>query len=533
MQMPSELGGGAGDLGGANSPAEYRGVPKVIRPGGGSLDAPKYSDLIRRRRTVADLVGETRPEFKRPIESPSDLPAESVRISARNVRGLQVGHHNMQVNSFEYEVEKIDLNLESFLSRAGVREALANFARQPERQDLRREADRVLGQKPFWRAATELKVEPAVLAESTSERMIDALLFVENSSGVQVGNHSTQDNKFLYVVASSVDAAQLLADDSELRASVLDCVCGEGSVGLRHELTEALESAILESPDIRIRGEFIRLPKAGQVQIDGSDGVSVGNSNRQHNSVTARIVVPGALVGSVESFQVESEDSENAEHLSSPVADVLNGPMADGALDRFDEAPQMAGQGVYSEQSGAAATRVSEVDLTSGLDGHERGVIGTSMAPSVPQVASELATGTQVTSEGVTCGDRREEFPATIDGAELVTANSVNKESREASGADILGDLGQEAAVGRAGDMQIGSSGRVDPKLANDQADSVGPPFSTIDSNSAAFAGFERTDRYEEARQAVLSSIARAAAGMGSDTEGILRLANALKLLEG
>jgi hypothetical protein len=192
-----------------------------------------------------------------------------------------------------------------------VQDSLKALSKDPDSFDLQRKADRLLASGPLFRKQAELRVESSEMNSEQQRSVFDAFLFVDNSEGVQVGDHATQRNQFLYVVAPTLDAAQLLADDPSVRCAIIDCICSPDEAGagalLRDELAAALEWAVLSCPDIRTAGDLVRLPTRGRVEIDGGDGVSIGKKGQQRNEASAKIVVPGTVVESVQENRITTE----------------------------------------------------------------------------------------------------------------------------------------------------------------------------------------------------------------------------------
>lgn len=237
----------------------------------------------------------------------------SYAITARNVRGLQIGTRNLQVNSYEYQVDRPNIDFATVLSRAAVREALKALSQNPNNVNLQRKADKLLASGPLLRKQPDLCVERSEVGNEQRSSVIDAFVFVENSTGVQIGDRATQRNRFLYVVAPTMDAAQLLADDPNVRSAVIDCVCSpnEAATGdvFRDKLEASLEFAVLNSPDIRTTGDLIRPSRNGIVDVNGGDGVSIGKKGRQRNEVHAVVVVPKTVVKSVQTKRIVGQPS--------------------------------------------------------------------------------------------------------------------------------------------------------------------------------------------------------------------------------
>jgi hypothetical protein len=253
------------------------------------------------RTSVEGLGPDSTSDCHSSAETNEDCP---YRITARNVRGLQIGERNLQVNTYEYEVERPNIDFEAVLSRAHVREALKALSYDPDNADLQRKTDRLLAQGPLFRKKPELHVEQSTMSSERQWSLFEAFIFVRKCEGVQVGNDATQKNRFVYVVAPTVHARQLLADDPSVRAAFIRCVCSTNVARsedtFRDELAGALGDAILSSPGIRTTGTKIRHPY-GRVDIADEDGaqVDLGRKGRQENKASAVVVIPRGVVNPV------------------------------------------------------------------------------------------------------------------------------------------------------------------------------------------------------------------------------------------
>lgn len=264
--------------------------PSVVRLG------ERPSVRLRERPNVVRLSPDVKSEY------PSSPAMNEYRITARHVRGLQIGERNLQVNTYEYEVERPDIDFTAVLSRADVREALKALSTEPDNAALQRKADGLLAQGPLFRKKPELRVEQSTMSSERQSSLFEAFIFIRKCQGVQIGNDATQKNRFVYVVAPTVHARQLLTDDPSVRAALMRCVCStdvaRSEERFRDELSGALEDAILTSPEIRTTGIEIRPRAHGRVDINGGDGVQVdiGGKGRQENTASAMVVIPGSVV---------------------------------------------------------------------------------------------------------------------------------------------------------------------------------------------------------------------------------------------
>jgi hypothetical protein len=254
------------------------------------------------------------------------------RITAKDVRGLQIGERNLQVNTYEYEVERPDIDFAAALSRAGVRDALKALSADPGNAELQRKADRALAEGPLFRREPELRVEQSSITSERQSTFFEAFIFVRKCEGAQVGNDATQKNRFAYLVAPTWDARQLLADDANVRAALISCLCSTDVARseeiLRGELVGMLEDAILSYPGIRTAGDAIRSCAHRRVHVEGGDGVQVdiGGRGKQENKASVVIQIPGSIVRPVRDKRNKLEKDRARDEKELSHGEDLGGP---------------------------------------------------------------------------------------------------------------------------------------------------------------------------------------------------------------
>jgi hypothetical protein len=224
------------------------------------------------------------------------------RVVACNVRGLQVGDHNLQINTYVYEVKQPRVNLSDVLERPQVKLALANLRNDPNSGALRRRADRALASvAPGWLSKPGDPVK-SVKGTSGGRRYtgsITSFLFVDRSQGIQVGDHVTQRNHYVYTVASSKHVAELLAGRRQVRAAIVDCFCSANQNraidALGGQISRSLKASVEASRSIRKAGDVYPGFRTGELHIKDVDGVAVGNDLAQKNAAQVNVDLgPGA-----------------------------------------------------------------------------------------------------------------------------------------------------------------------------------------------------------------------------------------------
>jgi hypothetical protein len=255
---------------------------------------------------VVGSRGEQRSESSLEADATSrHSSAYSIEVIARGVRGLQIGERNLQINTYEYEVERPNIDFAAVLGRAGVREALKALSADPDNTELQCTADRALAGGPLFRREPELRVEQGPITIERQSTFFETFIFVQKCEGVQIGNDATQKNRFAYLVAPTWDARQLLADDANVRAALISCLCATDTARseqiFRHELADALEHMTLTSPGVRTAGDAIRPGRHSRVYVEGRDGaqVDIGGRGEQENKASAVIEIPGSIVRSL------------------------------------------------------------------------------------------------------------------------------------------------------------------------------------------------------------------------------------------
>ncbi|GAB2604623.1 hypothetical protein Aab01nite_78340 [Paractinoplanes abujensis] len=207
------------------------------------------------------------------------------QIRFQDVRGAQVGHHNVQVNRFIVERRDRPLNFGQVLDDPKVREAMAALLAEPRNDVLRGRLIAALGHV----SEADVRSDPLVLQAGYEGPGFWERLLAFDAQGLQVGDYNKQHNTFRYVVTGEPSAAALLHHNPRLAMVITDYLCPrKGRAGLgdvRQTIVEALNA--LPSDVGRALGTSFKSP-GKSLLIARSDGVTVGENNRMKNSFEQR-----------------------------------------------------------------------------------------------------------------------------------------------------------------------------------------------------------------------------------------------------
>lgn len=247
----------------------------------GSMIGPVTSSSSRLRSTVRTVVG------SQPTEKTTWAPGatQASRIVVERSRGVQVGDHNVQVNTYDLSLRKINLDLGKVLRRPDVERALSALAADPTNTMLRKNADQALGARSFFTAQPRTVVERGEHVSSTgAPDTIFGFLFTCDSHGVQVGDRNRQTNTFAYYCSTTVDARALFASSADLRRAAVESVCSTNrDPGVGAALRSAVDDAVARRVDARTFGASVTPRPGASVFVAGRDGVSIGHHRRQVN----------------------------------------------------------------------------------------------------------------------------------------------------------------------------------------------------------------------------------------------------------
>jgi hypothetical protein len=129
---------------------------------GEDLGAASYSKATASRFTAYSGAGTATGAQTNGHEAPADEEPHTVddfAVVLHRSRGIQVGDHNVQFNTYDCTLEELDLDLESVLGRPGVAEALDALALDPDDAGLRSAADRALGKQGFFSEKPKVRLE--------------------------------------------------------------------------------------------------------------------------------------------------------------------------------------------------------------------------------------------------------------------------------------------------------------------------------------------------------------------------------------
>ena len=250
----------------------------------------------------------SRAQDERPGIGDAQLAADrgKGRVIVAGSRGVQVGSDNRMyiLRTYEVVMPRIE-DLAKRLSDHDVGAAVRKLAADPDNAAARRELlDRLgPGGLGLGGATTRLQITALRSGTTRSGSWLDGTVIFRDVSGGQVGDGNVQRNEFVYVVAPSMSAREMLASHRDLAKALIDCafpVRGRGDVAeLGKRLASAVEGARIEPADGRIRDRHYERPAAGTtLRINAHDGVSVGE--RSTIASKDRIIAerPGVLARS-------------------------------------------------------------------------------------------------------------------------------------------------------------------------------------------------------------------------------------------
>jgi len=225
----------------------------------------------------------------------AEREAQGLELIATDVRGLQVGEHNFQLNSYEFNIAPEVVDLEAVFERPVVAEALERLALDPSSRELMQIADRALRSSGLTGPGIADATVELTRHESYAGANGFLSLLFRNASGVQVGDHSRQENYFHYLVAPDIEAGRMLAENNVLRKEIISCV-----ISSKEKPNEKLATAFNRSIE-RAAGSFVAdgrggvviRPRAGRtIRISSIDGATVGWDVDQVNRIKTAVQVP-------------------------------------------------------------------------------------------------------------------------------------------------------------------------------------------------------------------------------------------------
>jgi len=213
-------------------------------------------------------------------------------LVAHNVRGLQVGNRNLQVNSFTANIKADAVRINDIVAQPDVKRVLAKMDQRPGDSKAANKADKALAHLRGYNDSVKFAIAKSAHESRVGERGILSGLFLVNSSGVQFGDNLRQNNYFLYTVVPDVSTARLLADSPQLRAGVIQSYSAEGPhASMRKEVAsamdESLRKASLNLADGISRGVVSRPIPDKTTYLMNIDGATFGYDVDQRNKIRA------------------------------------------------------------------------------------------------------------------------------------------------------------------------------------------------------------------------------------------------------
>lgn len=217
------------------------------------------------------------------------------RLIVVDSTGVQAGDHNRQYNFFTYQV--VTPKIGSLADRLRDRDVVAatrRLAADPQDPAARRALLNKIAPGGLRLGGSTSTLDITVLRShaTRSGSWLDGIVFFRDVTGGQIGDHNTQRNEFVYVVAPTMQARELLAANRDLAKAVIDCAFPARGRRDPAEVARKLQSAVegmrVEPDDGRTRSVRYDPPAAGEtLRIQAHDGVSIG----YHSTVSRKDTV--------------------------------------------------------------------------------------------------------------------------------------------------------------------------------------------------------------------------------------------------
>jgi hypothetical protein len=262
-------------------PAAQVGGARVVAPDGQLATLP-FVQILRRALSYADMAPAPAPPVgERPATPALWQELHQAMVGLEDVRGAQIGDHNVQINRFVVRGPADPGDLGRLLRDPRVQDAqkavLAAPAAPGPRAALVATLQNLAG---GW----NVTAAPLVLsAESQPPGLLERLLTFD-VQGVQLGNGNTQHNSFQYYVTDVPAVDQLLSKNPALAKTLAAFLCPEtGQVGnldpFRSQLATSLQG-LQVNLDGRLTSVELAAPEPGsELLVRGVDGLTVGTGN--------------------------------------------------------------------------------------------------------------------------------------------------------------------------------------------------------------------------------------------------------------
>ncbi|WP_144127731.1 RIP homotypic interaction motif-containing protein [Catellatospora sichuanensis] len=193
----------------SGSPLRYMDLPHRLRVGrNDELPAFGLAELL--------LVAASSPDTTRD-------PLADLHLTLHNVRGVQIGHRNLQVNRFILETRGAAISFDDLLRRPAIAWLIRALQTRPGDRGLR---DQLVGalMRPGWTWT------PAPLTLTVGDRYGPIVEFLRDLltfdvRGVQISDDGEQHNRFVYGITGLPDGVSLLQGNGALAQLLVDVVC--------------------------------------------------------------------------------------------------------------------------------------------------------------------------------------------------------------------------------------------------------------------------------------------------------------------
>jgi hypothetical protein len=230
-------------------------------------------------------------------EPPADCPDERIgrtavrsgagQVRAEDVRGLQIGRGNHQLNVYTFDVQTPKIDLAARLEDPDVIGLVHVLACDPTDERARQRLITAIAPGGWGLGGPRSHLRITTLRSGITDRssLFDGFTIFADVQGVQVGDNSRQRNEFVYTVAPTGSGRDLLQDNPGLARALVNCACPLPGGGSQSELNRQLQESMAHLPlrpgDGVQRSVHVDAPGPGQtLTIRRADGVSVGPNSR-------------------------------------------------------------------------------------------------------------------------------------------------------------------------------------------------------------------------------------------------------------
>ena len=264
-----------------------------LRASSRELVASPLLPVLRQAMREAGMTAAAGPpgEVRARAAEPSLWQGLDAAIQLSEVRGAQIGDHNLQINRFFVRGPAQRVDFEPVLLDARVRDAQMALLADPANAALR--ADLVAALRAYATAWT-ITADPLVLSAETKPPGFLERLLTFSVQGVQEGNWNTQRNSFECYATDVPAVDRLLHQDRALATALADYLCpATGRIGDLGAFHKQLNTSMREVPVEVASPHGVKLPSpgpGGRLFVQGVDGLTIGERNRVREHVHSKLL---------------------------------------------------------------------------------------------------------------------------------------------------------------------------------------------------------------------------------------------------